>query len=127
MLNINVSVNGDFSAEALLERFGLQDHGPVQMAIDEAVIRYALPYWAWDTGTLANSAYSASDIGSGEIVYDTPYASEMYYGIRENGEPVHYRTEHNPLAGAYPIERMKADHMQDIVEEAIAVARNQQH
>ena len=125
MLQLKFSIEGDLSTEALLERFGLQDHGPVQMAIDEAVIRYSLPYWAWDTGALANSAYSATDIGSGEVVYDMPYASEMYYGIRENGEPVNYKTDHNPLAGAYPIERMKADHMQDIVEEARAVVRNQ--
>lgn len=125
MIKLDFWTDLDFSTEAMLERFGLQDHGPVQTAIDEAVIRYSLPYWAWDTGALANSAYSASDIGGGEIVYDMPYATEMYYGIRENGAPVHYRTEHNPLAGAFPIERMKADHMGDIIEEARAVARNQ--
>ena len=125
MVSIDFFLDADLSVETLLTRFGLQDHGPVQQAIDSAVIRYALPYWAWDTGTLANSPYTSSDIGSGEIIYDTPYASEMYYGIRANGEPVNYHLDHNPLAGAYPIERMKADHMPDIIEEARAVAFNQ--
>lgn len=125
MVNIDFFVEGDFSPDALLARFGLQDHGPVQQAIDSAVIRYSMPYWAWDTGTLANSPYEASDIGSGEVVYDTPYAAEMYYGIRANGMPVNYHLDHNPLAGAFPIERMKADHLADIVEEAKAVASNQ--
>ena len=125
MIKIDFYSDCDFSPEALLERFGLQDHGPVQKAIDNAVIKYAMPYWAWDTGALANSPYSASDIGSGEVVYDTPYASEMYYGVRANGMPINYHKDHNPLAGAFPIERMKADHFSDIVEEAKAVARNQ--
>lgn len=125
MLNISMRLDGDFSPEKMLETFGLQDHGPVQEAIDRATIEYMKPYWAWDTGRLANSAYTASDIGSGVIVYDTPYAEEMYYGVRENGEPVNYRHEKNPQAGAYPFERMMADHYDDIVQEAIAVARRE--
>lgn len=125
MIQMDIDISGDFSTEALLERFGLQDHGPVQEAIDRAVIKYAEPYWAWDTGALATSPYQASDIGSGTIIYDEPYASAMYYGLRPDGSPINYSTEHNPLAGAYPIERMKADHLDDIVQEAIEVARNQ--
>lgn len=125
MIEFSVSVEGDFSTEAILERFGLQDHGPVQMAIDRAVIDYSLPYWAWDTGAAANSAYQYTDIGSGEVVWSTPYIEEIYYGIREDGAPVNYHKDHNPLAGAYPVERMKADHMSDIVEEARRVAFNQ--
>ena len=38
------------------------------------------------------------------------------------GRALTFRTDSNPLAGAFWFERMKADHMQDIVEEARNVA-----
>lgn len=78
-----------------------------------------LPYWGWDTGALANSAFTASDIGSGTIVYDKDYASEIYYGVRSDGTVVNYHLDHNPQAGPYPFDRMVADHATDILEEAI--------
>ena len=124
MLRMSVDINGDFSANWLLKQCGLEPYGPVQCAIDRAVIEYMKPYWAWDTGRLANSADS-SDIGSGIIEYPVPYASEMYYGVRENGKPVNYHLDKNPQAGPFPFERMMADHFNDIVEEANRVARNQ--
>ena len=124
MFSIDMRLDGGFTPEALLSLFGLQDHGPVQQAIDLAVIRYMVPYWAYETGTLANSAYTDSDIGSGEIVYDTPYASVMYYGVSKKGDPINYHLDHNPQAGAYPFERMVADHYEDILEEARNVAGN---
>lgn len=113
-----VQVNVDLDEDALLEQFGLQPFGPVQTAIDEAVIRYMEPYWAYDTGRLVNSVYTHSQIGSGEIVYETPYVKDMYTGVRENGAPVNYRTQKHPLAGPFPLERMLADHYDDIIEEA---------
>lgn len=125
MFHINMIVDCDLSAENVLERFGLQEHGPVQMAIDTAVIDYMLPYWAWDTGRLANSAYGATDVGSGKVIYDTPYAAELYYGIRRNGQPINYHTDHNPQAGPFPFERMMADHANDILEVAKQVAGSQ--
>lgn len=143
MIEMHVLVDGDFSPDALLKKCGLEDHGPVQTAVDRAIIDYTMPYWAWDTGTLARSAYAASDIGGGEIIYPGPYAHYQYYGevygpnipIFEDGilagffsppgQPKHptgrqlqYKTDVNPLAGAFPFERMKADHLQDIIEEA---------
>ena len=127
MLDVQMSFNGDISPEAVLSLFGLQDHGAVQEAVDRAVIEYMNPYWAYDTGALVNSAYTASDIGGGQIVYDTPYAWEMYYGTRRDGTPFNYHTEKHPLAGAFPFDRMIGDHFEDILEEARNVARNQQH
>lgn len=124
----------------LLAMYGLEDHGRVQKAVDKAVIDYCMPYWAWDTGTLARSAYAGSDIGSGQVIYPGPYAHYQYYGVVytdelgrtfvgpgetkpiNTGRPLNYKTDVNPLAGAYPFERMKADHAQDIVEEARSVA-----
>lgn len=122
MLSMNLDAN--FSADNILEMMGMAEHGPVQEAIDRAVVDYAKPYWAWDTGYLANTV---SGIGTGEIAYLADYASELYYGVRDNGKPINYRHDVNPMAGAYPIERMWADHMEDIVREAQKVVDSQQY
>ena len=102
-----------------------------------------MPHWAWDTGTLARSAYTASEIGSGRIIYPGPYAHYQYYGVVytdelgrtfvgpgetkpvNTGRPLNYRTDVNPQAGSFPFERMKADHLNDILEEARRVARGE--
>ena len=151
MLEFNARFDVDLSSDALLKRFGLEDHGPVQIAIDKSIIDYMMAYWAFDTGTLARSAYTASDIGSGTIIYPGPYAHYMAMGevygpnipvFEDNsGEPtgffsppgqqkhptgrqIQYKTDKNPLAGAFPFERMVADHRNDILEEARNVARS---
>lgn len=135
-----------------LSRFGLEDHGRVQQAIDKAVIDYNLQYTPYLTGTLAKSAYAATDVGSGEVVYPGPYARYQYYGEvygpnipvfeddsgvptryfsppgqekHPTGRSLQYNTEINPLAGSHWFERMKADHLQDIIREAKRVAGNQ--
>ena len=120
----NLNVDTDIDLDSILEQTGLEPGGPVQQAMDRAVVELSKPYWAWDTGYLANSAVG---IGTGEITYTADYASEMYYGIRESGAPVNYHLDKNPMAGAYPIERMAADHMNDIIQEAQKVVGNQQH
>lgn len=119
-----LKIDGSFSPDAILKELGLDKGGPVQTAIDQAVVEYAKPYWAWDTGHLANSA---TGIGTGEITYTADYAWEMYYGQREDGTPVNYHTEKNPMAGPYPIERMATDHLDDIIQEAQEVVNNQQY
>lgn len=140
-------VHLDLDTEHLLSLLNLESGGKVQQVIDEAVIRYCQPYIPWDTGTLAKSAYSVTEIGSGEVIWPGPYAHYMYYGevygpnipvFEDNtGEPtrwfsppgqekhptgreLQYATDINPLAGSYWFERMKADHLEDIVKEARA-------
>ena len=116
----NVDVKG-LSVDEILRQAGLEKNGPVQHAVDEAVAVYAMEYWAWDTGNLATSV---EGIGTGHLVYTADYAEELYYGIRANGQPINYHLDKNPLAGPYPIERMEADHMNDIIEEAQKVVGN---
>ena len=133
----------------LLARFNLESGGRVQMAIDNAVIRYCMPYVPMKTGTLAQSPYAASKPGSGEVVYDTPYARYLYYGEvygpnipvfeddsgiptryfsppgqkkHPTGRALQYDQSTNPMAGSHWFERMKANHTEDILREAIAVA-----
>lgn len=133
----------------LLKKHHLEKGGAVQKAIDKAVIDYDLQYCPWETGTLAKSAYTATEIGSGKVVYPGPQARYLYYGEvmgpnipvfeDDTGVPTRYysprgqkkhltgrklqfSTDVNPLAGPFWFERMKADHKDDIIREAKAVA-----
>ena len=137
----------------LLQAAGLDKGGRVQQAIDKSVIDWSLPYCPWDTGAMAKSPYGATTIGSGRVVYPGPYAHYQYYGEvygpnipvfeDDSGEPTRFfsppgqkkhptgqqldysksQARNSPLAGSHWFERMKADHLQDIVKEATAVAR----
>lgn len=136
--------NGDLLKKANLEKGGL-----VQQAIDKAVIDWNVQYCPMETGTLAKSPYSVTEIGSGKVIYSGPYARYLYYGELmgpnipvfedDSGEPtrffsprgqkkhltgrqLEFSTDLNPLAGAFWFERMKADHMDDILKEAKSVA-----
>lgn len=140
------SGNGD-----LLSAKNLEKGGKVQMAIDNAVISYNIQYCPFATGTLARSPYSESPPGSGKVVYPGPYARYQYYGkvmapsfpmfeddsgipttfrSRKNQKKhltdrdLTYRKDPNPLAGSFWFERMKADHMADILREAMSVAND---
>jgi len=140
-----------FKSDELLERFNLESNGLVQQAIDKAVIDWCLGYVPWETGTLAKSAYSATDIGSGFVTYPGPYARYLYYGeifgpnipIFEDdtgipttwrsppgqkkhptGRPLQYSTDVNPMAGPFWFNRMMADHKDDILKEAKEVANH---
>lgn len=131
--------------ERVLARQNLEKGGLVQKVIDKSVIDWCLPYCPFDTGLLANSAYSATVIGSGTVVYPGPYARYLYYGEvygpnipvfeddsgvptrwfsppgkkkHPTGRALKFKTDLNPLAGAFWFERMKADHAKDILEEA---------
>lgn len=125
--------------------------GPIQQFIDSEVLRLMVPYTPMDTGAMIQSATAGTVIGSGKIEYNSPYARYLYYGEvygpnipkKENGiivgywsppkkqptgRPLTYSTERHPLAGKLWFERMKADHKDDILKGAIAIAmgRNQQ-
>lgn len=123
------------------EIHGVGVGGHVQKVVDAAVIRYCFPYVPFDEGVLAGSANTATEIGSGEVVYDTPYARYLYYGevygpsipIVENGVVVgwwsppekhptgrelQYNTDKHELAGSHWFDRAMADHKDDILKEA---------
>lgn len=130
---------------SLLKKYGLEKGGRVQQVIDKSVIDWNLRYAPWKTGTLAKSPYSATQIGSGKVVYPGPSARYLYYGEvmgpnipifgddtgiptrffsppgqkkHLTGEKLEYDQSINPLAGAFWFERMKADHKDDILKEA---------
>jgi hypothetical protein len=144
---VKVEFNGLADSSDLLQRFHLEKGGLVQQVIDKSVIDWDLQYCPWETGTLAKSAYTNTEIGSGKVVYRGPYAHYLYYGevygpnfpiFEDNtGEPtgfrsppkkyptgrqLQYSTDVNPLAGSFWFERMKADHKDDILKEARSAA-----
>lgn len=134
---------------AMLRKRNLEKAGKVQLDLDAAVIRYAIPYCPFDTGTLANSPLSAST--PGKVIYPGPYAHYLYYGkvygpsfpifeddsgvptkwrsrrgVKKHptGKDLTYRTGTHADAGPFWIERMKADHIKDILEEVRKFGRD---
>ena len=66
----------------MLERVGLEDGGVAQKQLDESFVKYCDPYVpVGDSMVLLDSAYRSTEFGSGEIVWNTPYAHYMYEGI----------------------------------------------
>lgn len=85
--------------EKILKKRGLEDGGRVQQFIDSEVLRRCDPYVPRDNGILIKSGTLNTVIGSGEVVWDTPYARRWYY------EPANFQGA--PQRGNYWFERMK--------------------
>ena len=75
-----------FDAQACIKRLGLEDGGSVQKAVDQSILDVCEPYTPMDLssgadgGGLVRSAIMHTVIGSGEIVWRTPYAHYVYEG-----------------------------------------------
>ena len=70
-----------FNLDQCIHRLGLEEHGRVQKAIDEAFLMGVEPFVPFLEGTLRDSARLHTDIGSGEIVWDAENkARRLYYG-----------------------------------------------
>lgn len=146
MSSTMIRANFNWHGQAdLLRRCNLEKGGRVQQVIDKKTIDYNMQYVPMRTGTLGKSAYTATQIGSGKVIYPGPYARYLYYGQvmgpnipvfdDDTGEPtsffsppgqkkhltgkeLQYSKEKNPLAGSFWFRRMKADHTDDILQEA---------
>lgn len=95
----------------IIEKRGLEEGGRVQQYVDSEVIRYMEGYMPKLTGTMIESMVIATDIGSGEVVVNTPYAKERSKVARHNG-----------LRGPQFFERMCADHKEDILNGAAVIS-----
>ena len=51
-----------------------------QVFVDNEVIKLSVPFVPKRDGILIRSALIATNIGSGEVIYRTPYARYQYYG-----------------------------------------------
>ena len=113
----------------------------VQRFVDSECIRLMVPYTPMLTGKMRDSATLGTVIGSGRIVYLSPYARYQYYGklmvsrltgssYARHGEskvltsrPLRYQTSKQPHAGAMWFERMKADKKVQILQGARRLLR----
>jgi len=75
----NLSAKLDMDKDKIILAHGVNDKGRVQKVIDSEVIRMSDKLVPFDTGILKNSASLHTDIGSGEVIYQTPYARKQYY------------------------------------------------
>ncbi|MGN0506638.1 MAG: minor capsid protein [Lachnospiraceae bacterium] len=133
----------------LLENRGLTQGGRVQEYIDNACIRLMEPYTPMQNGALCQSVKHGTEIGSGLLVYASPYARYQYYGevygpnypITEGGvlvgfysppkkqptgREIEYSTARHPKAGKKWFERMKADYKDEILAGAKKIAGGRQ-
>lgn len=90
----------------------------VQVYVDNEVLRRCDPYVPMDTGVLKKSGTLGTVVGSGEVVYNAPYARRQYY--TNSGDGNHNQSG---LRGSYWFERMKADHKREILEGAKNVVK----
>lgn len=85
----------------IIKKRGIDKGGRVQQFIDSEVLRRCQPYVPMDSGELIRSGIRETQIGSGEVIYDTPYARRWYYRGAQFNEA--------PKRGTYWFERMKND------------------
>lgn len=95
-----------------------------QKVIDDSVLRLSAPYIPRQTGMLFQSGILGTVKGSGEIVYNSPYARYLYYGKVMIGTAPKVVTEIDieyhgaPKRGAFWFERMKEDKKEQILKMA---------
>lgn len=84
-----------------------------QHIIDQQVLKDCNLYIPADTWALRDSSLSASQIGEGRLVWNTPYARRQYYGTGFN-----FSHDKNPRAQALWYEKAKSVHGNEWVEVA---------
>lgn len=108
---------GDITAELKWNPgFGGEMNGALLSAqefIDSEVLRFNAKYIPFDTGMLMESGKLGTEIGSGEVKYIAPYSAKQYY---QGGQPG--SNDKGPSRGRLWFERMKADHLDEILNGA---------
>ena len=101
-----------------LARRGLEEQGKAQQFLDNEVIRTTDSYVPLDSGKLKQSAISGTKVGSGKVVYNTPYAKYQYYGKLMVGKAPKTLTNKDlqyhsgdSKRGSFWFERSKADNL----------------
>lgn len=104
------------NSQQVIAAHGLGKGGEIQQFVDSEVLRRCEPYVPRDTGELIRSGVRNTVIGSGQVVYNTPYARRWYY------EPAHFQGA--PRRGNYWFDRMLAEGGQEaILRGCVAIAK----
>ena len=118
-MKINTRFIYNKSVGRMVAHRSLQSGGRVQKYIDSTVLRKSDPYVPFLSGMLKTSGISGTVIGSGTVVYNSTYARRQYYANGGNGKQ---GTSRGGLRGRYWFERMKADHLDEILQGAAKIA-----
>ena len=104
------------------------NYNNAQEYVDTAVLRLSEPYLPFRIGILKKSGLLGTEIGSGTVIYNAPYAHYQYYGIVYEGKAPKQPTDRSltysgaPKRGKLWFERMKADHKNRIIKGAARIA-----
>lgn len=109
------------SKEQILKDRELNDNGGVQKFIDSEVLSLNEPFIPFDLGTLFKSGKVHTQIGSGKVIYNTPYARRWYY-MPAKFDGGQGRGTATTGRGNYWFERMKAQYKDQILEGAKKIA-----
>ena len=108
-----IRIDFDISAIDTLKEKLSSRRNKAQEVLDLAVMKDTDPFVPMRQGTLASSVLRSTNAGSGEVVYDTPYARHMYYGVHyRTGKPFKYSTLKHPLACKEWVKASKAVNME---------------
>lgn len=102
---MRIDVQIDMDVPGTVSRFGARFQ-KAQKYLDSEVLRCSAPYVPMKTGALMRSGINATKLGSGSVVYNTPYARRLYYGTG-----FHFSRNKHPQACAQWFEKAKAVHM----------------
>lgn len=102
------------SGDQIISEHGLKVGGKVQMTIDETALRLCTPYVPMKDGNLIKSGIANTKVGSGYLIWKTPYARKHYY------VPAKFRGA--PKRGTYWFERMKNEGGKEQITKAAQAA-----
>ncbi|MBO6300842.1 MAG: hypothetical protein J6N15_00195 [Ruminiclostridium sp.] len=104
-LNITIEMDTGACAQRMRQRMAA-----AQAALDAAVLKDCNYYVPLDSGALQKSAINHTVLGSGDIVWATPYARRQYYGTH-----LDHSRQRNPNATAKWFESAKARRLKEWV------------
>ena len=97
-MNYTLKLNTQFTLSRFNSKYEL-----AQKYLDSEVLRDSAPYVPFRTGNLMNSGNTGTVIGSGNVIYNAPYAKRVYYGNNMNFSKLKH-----PQATAQWFEKAKA-------------------
>ena len=104
---IRVNINIDLNIQGITQKAErAREKG--QFALDQQILKDSNYFIPKDTGNLEASSLLATQFGTGEVVWNTPYARKLYYNPQYN-----FSKDSNPNAQGLWFETAKAIHAHD--------------
>lgn len=101
-MSAKVTVRLELDSPRVQQRFD-QRFQKAQKFLDSEVLRCSAPYVPMRDGNLMRSGTNGTHLGSGQVIYNAPYAKRMYYGLSYN-----FSRDKHPQACAQWFEKAKA-------------------